>query len=46
MDLERAARDLGTSRPEDVIAEVNRRRLASSPMPEPLAARKRTLRGE
>jgi hypothetical protein len=33
MDIERAMRDLGASRPEDVLDEVNRRRLAASPMP-------------
>lgn len=45
MDIERAMRDLGAELPEQVVDEVNRRRLASSPMPEPLAQRWRALRG-
>jgi len=44
MDVERAMRDAGAARPEDVVAEVNRRRLAGSPMPSSLAERARARR--
>ena len=32
-----AMRDAGVDRPEDVVEEVNRRRLAASPMPPSLS---------
>ncbi len=44
MDIERAMRDTGAARPEDVVDEVNRRRLAASPMPPSLAERARARR--
>jgi hypothetical protein len=44
MDLDRAIEDLGADRLAEAIAETNRRRLAASPMPEPLAVRWRALR--
>jgi hypothetical protein len=39
MDIERAMRERGTARAEDVLDEVNQRRLAASPMPPSLRDR-------
>lgn len=36
MDIERVMRETGALTPEDAVEEVNRRRLAASPMPPPL----------